>query len=351
MGHRWRFGARVAALALVIATLAGPAAGPARGAITRDQVENAIRRGVRYLKELQRPDGSWPDADNEAQTGTTSLVALSLMTAGEPADSPTITRALDFLRRFTPEQLKSTYAVSLQTMVFAGATPERDQLKIAANVTWLERAQIKPGDGNGWPGTWSYSEFKTKPGDNSNTQYALLALHAASEVGVAGSARGLGAVSHATGRTGPEATTAAGPITPDDGKAQPTASMTCAGRLQPHHHRAQALSRGRRFLVRATSHPQLRQGPGEFNPNVVRGASDWMSKQLPWSARTSASAARSGSYYYLYGLERAGRLSGQRFFGEQGLVQSGGRGAGQVDQDFVGFSGPASNHPESERPS
>ena len=70
-------------------------------------------------------------------------------------------------------------------MVFAAAEPERDQLRIAANVEWLERAQIRPGDAVFWPGSWSYSDSKrAKPGDNSNTQYALLGLHAASEAGV-----------------------------------------------------------------------------------------------------------------------------------------------------------------------
>ena len=63
----------------------------------------------------------------------------------------------------------------LQTMVFAAAEPERDQLRIANNVSWLERAQIKTGDPVYWPGSWTYSDSKHgRPGDNSNTQYALL---------------------------------------------------------------------------------------------------------------------------------------------------------------------------------
>ena len=48
-----------------------------------------------------------------------------------------------------------------------------------------KQAQIKPGDPQPWPGSWSYSESKLRrPGDNSNTQYALLGLHAAGEVGI-----------------------------------------------------------------------------------------------------------------------------------------------------------------------
>ena len=70
-------------------------------------------------------------------------------------------------------------------MVFAAAEPERDLNRIPANVDWLERAQIKPGDPVYWPGSWTYSSSKrNQPGDNSNTQYALLGLNAATEVGV-----------------------------------------------------------------------------------------------------------------------------------------------------------------------
>src|SRR5271166_5349538 len=117
---------------------------PSHGAVTREEVERAIRDGLRYLKQAQRADGSWDDASPQARTGTTSLVTLALLTAGEKPDSPTIRKALTHLRRFGPEDLRSTYAIALQTMVFAAAEPERDQLRIAANVSWLESAQIKP---------------------------------------------------------------------------------------------------------------------------------------------------------------------------------------------------------------
>ena len=91
--------------------------------VTSEEVEQAIREGVRFLKERQRTDGSWTDADAAARTGTTSLVTLALLTAGEKPDSPVIQRALEFLRQFKPDQLNSTYAISLQTMVFAAAEP------------------------------------------------------------------------------------------------------------------------------------------------------------------------------------------------------------------------------------
>src|SRR4051794_3933988 len=113
---------------------------PVRAAVTQEEVERAIREGVRYLKQEQRADGSWSDVDSDAHTGSTSLVTLALLTAGERADSPTIRKALNYLRNFGADDLKSTYAVALQTMVFAAAEPERDQLKLVANVDWLTKA-------------------------------------------------------------------------------------------------------------------------------------------------------------------------------------------------------------------
>src|SRR5262245_23555886 len=109
----------------------------ARGGVSSEEVERAIREGVRFLKQRQRPDGSWLDVDKRYKTGTTSLVTLALLTAGEKPDSQPIRAALEYLRRFGPEQLRFTYTVGLQTMVFAAADPERDRMRILANVDWL----------------------------------------------------------------------------------------------------------------------------------------------------------------------------------------------------------------------
>src|SRR5262249_38487691 len=102
----------------------------------------------------------------------------------EKPEAPVIQRALAYLRQFTPDQLNSTYSISLQTMVFAAAEPDRDRNRILANVEILERAQLKFGDKMRWPGTWNYINPLVHPGDNSNTQYAILGLNSAREAGV-----------------------------------------------------------------------------------------------------------------------------------------------------------------------
>src|SRR5262249_59483077 len=87
--------------ALVI--LAGLSCAPStRAGVTREEVERAIHDGVRYLKQQQREDGSWPDVEGDTKSGTTSLVTLALLTAGEKSDSPALRQALASLRRLGP---------------------------------------------------------------------------------------------------------------------------------------------------------------------------------------------------------------------------------------------------------
>jgi hypothetical protein len=283
------------------------------GAITSEEVEASIKRAIRYLKDSQKDDGSWLDADPEARSGTTSLVTLSLLTAGEPVNSPVITRALNYLRKMTPEELKSTYAVALQAMVFAAAQPERDRLKIAACVAWLERAQIKKGDGVEKAGSWSYNEFKGRPGDNSNTQYALLGLNAAAEAGVpiksevwADARTYWERCQHHDGSWGYTA----------DPQAPATASMTCAGIS------SLVITGLKRFEGQESLDGEkiVDCGKGGLNPHLQRGT-NWIARNF-WVGQNLGNGQQ-WRYYYLYGLERAGRLTGQRFFGDHDWYREG----------------------------
>ncbi|WP_250846789.1 DUF4159 domain-containing protein [Aquisphaera insulae] len=279
---------------------------PVLAGVTRDEVERSIREGVRYLKQQQRADGSWHDAVDDARTGTTSLVTLALLTAGETTDSPTIRSALGFLRRFGPDDLNSTYAIALQTMVFAAAEPDKDLLRIANNAGWLETAQIRADDPVPWPGSWSYSRSKrSQPGDNSNTQYALLGLNAAVEAGVPvkpevwALARGYWERS--------QKLDGAWTYKPD--LEARSASMTCAGL-------SSLVITG---LKRSQGMESLR-GDEIVNCGKVGSGSRGLQQGIDWLASHFQVGQNVGNgqqwkYYYLYGLERAGRLAGIRFFG------------------------------------
>ncbi len=268
-----------------------------------ERVDHAIHEGVRFLKAQQHDDGSWANIETEWKTGVTSLVTLALLASGEKPDTAPIRKATGYLRDFTPNVLRSTYAISLQTMVFAAADPVRDRSRIVANVDWLDRAQIKPGNPQPWPGSWSYNESnRNRPGDNSNTQYALLGLYAASEVGVPVNPSVWELSRSYWERT--QKRDGSWAYTPDS--RTPTASMTCAGvaSLIISGHRG---IQGREVLIGETIE---NCGKGGVNRNVKSGI-DWLASHF--SISQNFGSGQQWRFYYLCGLERAGRLAGVRF--------------------------------------
>jgi serine/threonine protein kinase len=276
------------------------------------EVARAIRDGVRFLKQQQRADGSWSDVNQQARTGTTSLVTLALLTAGEKPDSPAARRALDYLHRFGPNDLRSTYAISLQTMVFAAVDPDRNAERIGANVEWLQAAQIGKARNRNWWGFWTYTEVK-QGGDNSNSQYALLGLNAAAEAGypvkpqVWAWARAYWeAAQRSDGGWGYHV---------DDQLS--TSSMTCAG--------ISSLVIANQWSVRermeSLQGPLIRRCGEEVADRPLQRGIDWLAKNF--NVGQNFPMGQQWKLYYLYGLERAGRLAGVRWFGEHDWYQAG----------------------------
>src|SRR5579864_2827728 len=286
----------------------------ARADVTRQDVESSIRSGIRFLESHQNADGSWP-----GQPGVTALATLALLTAGEPADAPHVARGLNHLVQTGPEQLNSTYAIALQAMALAAADPDGYRPMIRHCVVWLERTQIRPdsgvfpGRGRMRPfgnvpetaGSWNYTQNQGMIGDNSNTQYALLGLHAGSEAGVRVDPRvwamarnywldcqqGDGGWGYKPGHSTPT-----------------TGSMTCAG-ISSLVITGSKLFQGHEMIAgEAVEHC----GQGEFDEHLQRGMR-WLGMHL--RVNENPGSGQSWKYYYLYGLERAGRLTGQRFFG------------------------------------
>jgi hypothetical protein len=306
---------RIALVSLLAFVVLGTAA-PVSAGVSREEVERAIQEGVRYLKAQQRADGSWSEVDpRRAPKGTTALVTLALLTAGEKPDEPHVARALAHLQESSAVDLNSTYSVALQTMVFTAADPQlkRFRLAVTGNVVWLEKAQLKPGDHSAWPGSWSYNAFKEQPGDNSNTQYALLGLNAAAEVGLPVRPE-VWALSR---RYWEDAQRLDGSwsYNPSD-QAMPTASMTCAG-ISSLVITGMKRFEGQESLVG----DQIRDcGKGGINPNLARGI-DWMSTHF--YVGQNFPRGQLWKFYYLYGLERLGRLTGLRFLGDHDWYREG----------------------------
>ena len=99
-----------------------------RGGDSRGSRAGDSRRRAVLEAKSSATTAPGPTSRTTPRTGVTSMVTLALLTAGERPDSPTIKKALEYLRGFEPSDLHSTYAISLQTMVFAAADPAKDEL-------------------------------------------------------------------------------------------------------------------------------------------------------------------------------------------------------------------------------
>ncbi len=303
---RNRIGREAWALAIVAAAWIAAAIPQARAAgpgVTRDEVERAIKTGVGYLLKAQRPDGTWG-----SEAGVSALVTLALLTAGESPRSEPMQRALDALLKARFSATHETYTISLLTMAFAAADPEKYRDPIARNAEWLEQAQNQLGSWNYNAGTGRAS----RSGDNSNSQYALLGLNAASEAGFAvrpdvwlRARRYWETSQNNDGSWG---------YNPGGGGA--TGSMTCAGTASLIIAGLKA-AQGREVLV---GNRVDRCGETASSPSLQR-AFDWLSAHI--DVTQNPNSGRTWHHYYLYGLERAGRLSGRRFFGNADWYRDG----------------------------
>lgn len=302
MPHRYLLPALLA-LALTTATRA-PAAEP-----LVDQVRQAIEQGKKHLLNRQGQGGDWEaeGGNQQYRGGATALALLALLNSGVPPEDPVITRGLQFLRAIPPSQ---TYVVGLQTMVFGVAGFNEDRERIARNVKWLAGSRIMQG---GVMTGWSYgggAGLLMGRADNSNTQYALLGLHEAQVAGIEVDPelwRSIRTFYLAT----QDPTGGWGYIA----GAGPTFTMTTAG-LCGLLIAGMDLNQGREAFAGGR---WTNCGSYEENRGVVK-ALDWLAARFP---APEDIGRLEHTYYALYGIERAGRLSGLRFFGEHDWYRSG----------------------------
>jgi hypothetical protein len=101
----------------------------ARAAAER-AIDDAVGRGVALLKSRQQPDGSWPYYDDIARTdsdvtGPTSLAALTLLECGVPGKDPVVQKAAGLIRQ-AAFSMTDTYSLALAVMFFDKLGADRD---------------------------------------------------------------------------------------------------------------------------------------------------------------------------------------------------------------------------------
>ncbi len=243
--------------------------------------------------------------------GPTALATLALLNAGLSVQDPCVARALDYLRGIhDPAKPGATYDSSLLLMALVAARAwHKDRSRIAALAKALEEVQTTRGAERGM---WSYGHV-AMGGDNSNTQFALLGLHDAALAGVHIKRKTWEmALEHFIRDQNPDG--GWGYVTPTH---HSTGSMTCSG-IGSLVMCQQMLSFDVAQNADGTPKCCDRQAPSD---RTLRRGVSWLEQHFV--ADRNPGMQDQWLLYYLYGAERAGRLSAQRFFGKHDWYREG----------------------------
>jgi hypothetical protein len=280
----------------------------APGEVTAAKVRAAIEKGVIFLKSSQNQNGSWAEFTGYPG-GVTALCTLALLNAGVPVEDEQMRRALDYIRTLPPD---TTYVTSLQTMVLCMAEPKKDLLLIRRNANWLEDLQNKEGDRKG---AWSYRTDMRGGGDPSNSQFALLALYEAERVGVHVSDRTWSlALQYWLRQQNEDGSWAyePGPHVPGERGAPGRGSMTCAGIASVF------ITSGRLSAGDAEVTADGLQCCGQHTDNPAVQAMEnglaWLGNNFSVQVNPGPGGLSIWNLYYLYAVERVGRMTSHRFF-------------------------------------
>ena len=295
----------VAALLCILPgwTQRAAAQAPAREGLV-ERVNKAIDAGVHFLRDQEKGTGNWDNLQPGSIAmpgGWTALATLALLNSGVKPDEQIIDRALRYLRTIEPTQ---TYVVSLQTMVFTEAGRSEDRQRIERNVEWLIKTRVMV---DGMCRGWGYGANLTPQTDNSNTQYALLGLHAGRQAGARIDREVWESIrAYYIASQQPDGGWLYDPRQPPSRLTMTTAGL-CGLVIS-----GMELNEGREKIQpdgRATN-----CGVYEENQPAKR-ALEWINQNLTIEDKNHQ-RLHGAVYYNLYGLERTGRLTGERFLGD-----------------------------------
>ncbi|HVS17775.1 MAG TPA: hypothetical protein VMT18_04180 [Planctomycetota bacterium] len=285
--------------------------------------EAALRRGVEWLLAQQQRDGSWSYEERRHPSGQTALCAYTLLKAGVPSGHAAIRRARAYVEAELPA---TTYTLAVELML-AGAL--RDPA-LEARVRALVERLLDSGLEGEWGYPLTHAEpvwiDRAGPPDLSNTQYAVLGLRAAAQVGVDVPKRLWQDVFERTleyqespraidpellmGRKVSGRVDAAGFCYVRDGSRGPSGSMTAAG-----------------LTVLGIAREMLGKSLGARRERELAESREHATRWLAANWSVTANPGEAGWHkYYLYGLERVGAVwqveeyFGRRWF-EEGAAE------------------------------
>jgi hypothetical protein len=305
---------------LLLLSLTGAAHAQAPAEPLVKQVKARIHKGVSYLLAKRQADGSWENLTGDEKSvyhgGSTALAVLALLHCdGALLDDPqldkqrlqAISAGIDHLAKI---QSSKVYVRALQTMAFAEAKQQMPIVK--ANVQWLLEARVyKDRQFIGW----EYENRATNmASDASNSQYAMLALWYARQAGVVIDRKVWEEIHDYYQRSQRQdgSWTYSTEYGPENEINRPSQTMTVAG-LCGLYIAGMEINGGREQGLKN----------GTFSKCGRYGDEAAINKGLTWFNKNFAIDLPQRAYYHLYGIERAGRLSGLRFFGEHDWYREG----------------------------
>ncbi|MCH8150113.1 MAG: DUF4159 domain-containing protein, partial [Planctomycetes bacterium] len=150
--------------------------------ISSEDVAWADHRAVEYLLRRQAPDGGWRDANSVTSYADdlTALAVYALYRSGVRPDDRRIDRALR--RLLDQKEVEAVFARSYRLLLFSSIGKAFFKAAIEDDVHFLQLHQVKRG---AWgSGVTSASSGKKKSSDVFHTRLALRALHEAAYAGV-----------------------------------------------------------------------------------------------------------------------------------------------------------------------
>jgi hypothetical protein len=309
-------------LVIMVCAAAVPAADPA--AVDVAGVNKAIEKGKDALLRLEAGKGNWEGIGTTGKLisyaadqngGVTALATLALLTSGLTPDHKAVAAALDYIRSLPN---KRTYVVGLTTMALAEAKQPRDLVRIEQNVTWFfENATYRGGKLAGW----GYPHEGRMFVDGSNTQYALLGLYAAKQAGVKIPDEKWNAIRDlylaAQKEEGPTSGYWKYDLAQNSGHYTASYSMTVAG-VCGLLIAGMGLNDSKQQLNDTTG-VAARCGEYDTNGPIMKGM-NWIAARF---TLTEGQSKKMSVLYNVYGTERLGRLSGQRWIGKADWYREG----------------------------
>jgi hypothetical protein len=129
--------------------LADPAvlrADPTLTPAVQDRINKAIDNGVVFLRKTQKPNGTWTPDKGSYAVGYTALPALTLLECGVPTTEPAIQWAAFFVRQ-NANKLDTTYELALSILLLDRLGDKRDRPMIEMMSLRLMAGQTASG---GW---------------------------------------------------------------------------------------------------------------------------------------------------------------------------------------------------------